>query len=104
MSFQDAVRVCLQEKYADFNGRARRSEYWWFVLFSAVVLTVLEVLTLTFAYASSLLGGLFALLTFVAAVALIVPALAVAVRRLHDSDKSGWFLLFALVPFVGGII
>jgi len=88
-------RVVL-EKYADFSGRARRSEYWWFTLTNIIALFVLILLTT--------ISDIFWVLYVGYALALIVPSLAVTVRRLHDTDKSGWWILIALVPFVGGII
>jgi uncharacterized membrane protein YhaH (DUF805 family) len=88
-------RVVL-EKYADFTGRARRAEYWWFTLANIIVFFVLVVLV-TFA-------DIFWVLYVIYALALIVPSIAVTIRRLHDTDKSGWWILIGLVPFVGGII
>jgi uncharacterized membrane protein YhaH (DUF805 family) len=97
-------------RYAEFNGRSRRREYWSFVLFYVLVFFVLNALFGTndwtrsptgFGYGSVLaggggiVGGLFALFTF-------VPALAVGVRRLHDQDRSGWLLLLSLIPLLGG--
>jgi uncharacterized membrane protein YhaH (DUF805 family) len=99
MSFQEAVRVCLT-KYADFGGRARRSEYWWFVVFNAVVGTVASVL-------DALIGtdfGRTGLLQLLAGLALLLPGLAVAVRRLHDVGRSGWWVLLVLIPIVGALI
>jgi uncharacterized membrane protein YhaH (DUF805 family) len=89
MTFQESVRVCFS-KYADFSGRASRSEYWWFVLF--------------------LIGGglltsiVSNLLSMAFTVATLVPAIAAATRRLHDTGRSGWWQLVALVPFVGLVI
>ena len=88
-------RVVL-EKYADFTGRARRSEYWWFTLANFVVALVLVLLVAV--------ADIFWVLYVLYALALIVPSIAVTIRRLHDTDKSGWWILIALVPFVGGII
>jgi uncharacterized membrane protein YhaH (DUF805 family) len=84
------------ENYANFAGRARRSEYWWFTLANLIVWIVLVVL--------SAAVRVFSVLELVYLVALIVPSLAVTFRRLHDTDKSGWWILIGLVPFVGGII
>lgn len=95
MTFADAVRTVIQEKYADFSGRARRSEYWYFALFNLILSIVATIVDQALP---------FPILSLVVALGLIVPSLAVAVRRLHDTDKSGWFLLLALIPFVGGII
>lgn len=94
-------------KFADFNGRARRSEYWLFFLFVFVVSIVLNIIggmvmggssdpTNPFAGAS-LLGLIWALIT-------LIPSLAVGVRRLHDTDRSGWWILIGLIPLVGAIV
>lgn len=94
----DAVKICLTEKYCDFNGRARRSEYWWFCLCNFVL-----------SYVVNLIGGLFSptvglVLTGIVALGLLLPGLGVCVRRLHDIGKSGWLVLLALIPLVGAII
>lgn len=89
MNFTESVTQCFN-KYADFNGTARRSEYWWFSLFYTV------------GYCGLLYVNLWLGLAFLAAT--IVPMLAVTWRRLHDTDRSGAFFFISLVPFVGGII
>ena len=89
MSFGDAISTCFN-KYAEFVGRARRSEYWWFFLFVILVDLVVSRLSPT--------------LSILATLALFVPNLAVGVRRMHDTGKSGWFLLVGLIPIVGWII
>lgn len=94
MSFTDAVRVCLS-KYATFSGRARRSEYWWWVLFQflvAIAATVVDQVV-----TGSVVG-------IIATLAFVVPSLAVAWRRLHDTGRSGAWYFIALVPFVGFIV
>jgi uncharacterized membrane protein YhaH (DUF805 family) len=91
MDFQTAVRTCLA-KYADFNGRALRSEYWWFYL-AIIGVYVLLALLLGGSVLGSLLTGVFAL-------GVLLPSLAAGVRRLHDTGRSGWFLLLGLIPFV----
>jgi uncharacterized membrane protein YhaH (DUF805 family) len=87
MTFGEAIRICLR-KYAEFSGRARRSEFWWFVLFTVIVEGV----------ATSAFGQ-----DFGNAVSLVffLPTLAVACRRLHDGDHSAWSLLLVLVPIIG---
>ncbi len=90
------------KKYAVFHGRARRKEYWYFILLSSIisaVLTIVDSLTGTFSTASDvgLLGGIYLLAT-------LVPSLAVTVRRLHDTNRSGWWILLGLLPLVGVII
>jgi uncharacterized membrane protein YhaH (DUF805 family) len=99
MSFQEAVRVCLS-KYVDFNGRARRSEYWWFVVFNAVATTVGSVIDAIIGTRSGNVGAIEVLV----GLALILPGIAVGVRRLHDVSQSGWWLLLALVPFLGALV
>ena len=89
MTFQESIRVCFS-KYSDFSGRATRSEYWWFGLFIVVVGTVLSLIN---QYAS---------LAFYLAV--MLPSVAVAARRLHDTNRSGWWQLLSLIPVVGIIV
>ena len=95
MSFVDALKSVFSQ-YANFNGRARRSEYWFFYLAYTVVSVILSVLA---QYSS-----IFSILSAIVSLGLVCPALAVAVRRLHDIGKSGWYYLFALIPLVGTII
>jgi uncharacterized membrane protein YhaH (DUF805 family) len=89
MTFGESIKTCLT-KYAAFDGRASRSEFWWFVLFQLL-------LTLGAQMISHLLGGLLSL-------ALFLPALAAAVRRLHDIGKSGWLVLVGLIPLIGWLL
>lgn len=84
------------KKYADFNGRARRSEYWMFVLFNFLVYAVIFLLN-QFVSTYAFIGlPVYALATF-------IPSLAVAVRRLHDQGKGGGWIFISFVPFIGGI-
>lgn len=90
------------KNYADFSGRARRKEYWFFVLFNFIVAVILGLIDgLTGSYIPELgvgiLGGIYLL-------AMFVPSISVTVRRLHDIDKSGWWLLIAFVPLLGLIV
>lgn len=94
----------LRDNYANFEGRARRTEYWMFQLFNIIALIVLEVVMGIFTAISPKIGMLFGVLVVIYALGLIVPSLAVATRRLHDTGRSGWWQLIALVPLVGGII
>ena len=98
MSFQEAVSTVLTKKYADFSGRARRSEYWWFVLAYALVVLVVDVL----AIASG--SRLFTFLLLVVILAVFLPSLAVTVRRLHDTNRSGWWVLLGFIPLGGFVI
>ncbi len=90
------------KKYAVFSGRARRKEYWYFSLFNLLITIVLWVIdsmtgTLIAEANIGLLGGIYAL-------AILIPFLAVSVRRLHDTDRSGWWLLIILIPLIGAIV
>lgn len=107
MNFQTAVRTCLQ-KYVTFSGRASRSEYWWFALFlilGSIAFGILDGILFRpmggpeghMAGGNGPLGGLFSL-------AMLLPSLAAGARRLHDTDRSGWWLLIALVPLVGFLV
>lgn len=95
MAFQyylDAFR-----NFATFEGRARRSEYWYFLLFNFIVLATLLIL-------GSLINDSLGLILYIGYVLVsFVPNLALSVRRLHDVGKSGWFLFIALIPLIGGI-
>ncbi|MCB5292653.1 DUF805 domain-containing protein [Arthrobacter sp. SO3] len=103
------------KKYATFTGRASRSEYWWWALASFIVSVVLNVIMLVGGAAGAKVGphgtsvpgpgyviGL--ILAAIWFLAVLVPSLAVTVRRLHDANYSGWMLFLGFVPFVGGII
>ncbi|CAI3579233.1 MULTISPECIES: DUF805 domain-containing protein [Clostridium] len=83
------------KKYADFNGRARRKEYWMFILFNIVIAIVLSVI-------DSLLGTA-PIIYLVYILAVFIPSISVGVRRLHDIGKSGWWLFISFIPLVGGI-
>jgi len=84
-------------KYAEFSGRARRTEYWMFVLFNVLASGALSVLEALAFNGPGVLSGLYSL-------AVLVPSLAVSVRRLHDTGRSGWWLLIALVPLLGVVV
>lgn len=90
------------KKYAVFEGRAQRKEYWLFVLFNliiAVVLSFIDRMTGTYSpdYGMGVLGGIYAL-------AVLLPGIGVSVRRLHDTDRSGWWLLLVFIPILGGLV
>lgn len=86
MPFGDAIRSVLLQNYANFEGRARRSEFWFWVLFSFIVGVVLGIIRLAVPALGLALEGIWFLAT-------IVPYVAVSVRRFHDTGKSGWFFL-----------
>lgn len=107
MNMKNAVTTVLS-KYATFQGRAARPEYWWWVLATLILFIALAVVD----------GALFAPmmgfeafsedagqpLSFLASLALLLPNLAVSVRRLHDTDRSGWWLLLAIIPIIGSLV
>ncbi len=89
MTFVDAIKTCLS-KYADFNGCATRSEYWWWVLFLLLA-----------AFISAVIHPKLMLVFYLAT---LLPTFAVTARRLHDTDRSGWWQLISIVPLIGLIL
>jgi len=93
------------KQYADFSGRARRKEYWMYTLFNALfavaAMVIDNILGLSFEIQGQSMGYGYVYLLYILVV--LIPGLAVAVRRLHDVGKSGWFFLIALIPLIGGI-
>jgi len=89
MTFTESIQTCFK-KYAEFNGRATRSEFWWWVLFTFLFSAFLQLL-------SQKLGSIFSLAVF-------LPSIAVTSRRLHDIGRSGWWQLIGLIPLIGWII
>lgn len=90
------------KKYAVFSGRARRMEYWFFILFNfliSIVLALVDTVTGTFNAEAGigLLGGIYGL-------AVLIPGIAVTVRRLHDTGRSGWWFLLIFIPIIGGLV
>lgn len=96
--YLDAFRF----KYADFYGRARRTEYWMFTLFHFLAIFVLAFLSAALEAIGWSEIGLFLFVVYV--LMSIIPSLAITVRRLHDSGKSGWYYLLSFIPYVGAII
>ena len=97
MDFWSAVKSVFG-KYATFQGRACRSEYWYFYLFDIIVLLIAAIIDLAiFGSDVSVVGSIWALAT-------LIPIIAVGVRRLHDIDRTGWWLLLSLIPLIGWII
>jgi uncharacterized membrane protein YhaH (DUF805 family) len=98
------------KRYADFTGRSRRKEYWMFTLLYALVTIGLVILMLALGAAAGpgeglgAGGGLVIILALLFMLGSFIPGLAVQVRRFHDQDKSGWFVLFNFVPYIGSFI
>lgn len=88
--------------YVDFSGRARRREFWVFILFNFLITIVLAIIDASMSGTSQKVT--FGLLSMIYGLAVLLPSLGVAVRRLHDIDRSGWWLLVGLVPLVGIIV
>jgi len=94
--------ITALKKYAVFSGRSRRSEYWYFILFYIIIYIALGFVdraTGTFDSKSGI-----GLLTAVFALGLLIPSLSVSVRRLHDTDRSGWWLFIGFIPLIGAIV
>lgn len=84
------------KKYAVFSGRARRKEYWMFLLFNLIIALVLG-------FVEGLVGGP-GVIGMLYSLAVLIPSIAVSVRRLHDTDRSGWWLLIGLIPLIGAVV
>lgn len=97
VSFKEAIVSALSKNYCNFSGRASRSEFWWFYLFCTVLGWVVSLVFMSSDTVSYIASGILSL-------ALILPNLGLAVRRLHDIDKSGWWIFLSLIPVVGIII
>ena len=101
MGFADAVNNAIMYNYGNFTGRASRSEYWWFLLFVSIfdmITTFAD--TIIFGTPAAEWGPLFWIGTLV----MIVPLLSIEVRRLHDTGRSGWWILISLIPCIGVIV
>ena len=89
-------KVVVLQKYTQFVGRAGRAEFWWFFLASFIISAVLSILGRA--------SVVFSVLGFIYSLAVLVPSIAVGIRRLHDTARSGWWILIGLIPLVGFII
>jgi uncharacterized membrane protein YhaH (DUF805 family) len=96
VDFTTAVGTAPLDRHADFQGRSRRSEYWWLVLFNNLGRLFLNLL-------SSMAAAL-ALLSLIVMLGLLIPSIAVCVGCLHDLGKSGWWLLLGFIPIIGAIV
>lgn len=115
MGFQEAVRTCLKEKYVTFSGRAPRSEYWYFALFYMIVILAIYALFAVSGGIGALQTGQFSMFHYlviilyvVVALGFLLPSLSVLVRRFHDRNMSGWwvlgFMVLSAIPFVGALV
>ena len=112
MGFGEAVKH-VYRNYVNFRDRAPRSEYWWFVLFNIIVSIIVGLVEMKLGLASGIMamgdGSMSASfaggpLSIIWALANILPGIGVSVRRLHDTDRSGWWLLIGLIPLIGAIV
>lgn len=97
MTMIEATRACFSN-YVTFSGRARRAEYWWFILATILVSIVLGIVDAVIGF------GEFGLLSNLWSLAILLPSLAAGARRLHDTDRSAWWLLIMLLPLIGVIV
>ncbi len=109
MTFGAAIKTCFS-KYVTFSGRAQRSEFWWWILFTWITTIVLSIAdSFLFGTVTTQDGGFeastdTAILSAIFSLAILLPTISVIVRRLHDTDRTGWWYWLALVPLVGIII
>ncbi|MBG2913418.1 DUF805 domain-containing protein [Proteus cibarius] len=98
----------IKNNYANFSGRARRKEYWMFTLVNTIIITILYAIVISSIDMNtgemSSLGSIVGIILGIYSLAIIIPSLAVTIRRFHDQDKSGWMFLLAFIPAVGGLI
>lgn len=98
----------IKNNYANFSGRARRKEYWMFTLVNTIIITVLYAILISSVDMNTgemnSLGSIAGIIIGIYSLAIIIPSLAVTIRRFHDQDKSGWMFLLAFIPAVGGLI
>ena len=97
VTFKEAVERAIKQNYCNFSGRASRSEYWWYVLFTFILGIVIGII---FCWNQNVMNTVNGLVNL----ALLLPGLGLCVRRLHDIGKSGWWLFIALIPIIGWII
>jgi len=91
------------KKFAEFSGRAGRPEYWYFTLFNILAYIILSILDNAVGFSSAAAGGV-GLFGGIYSLAVLIPSLAVSVRRLHDTGRSGWWILIGLIPVIGAIV
>jgi uncharacterized membrane protein YhaH (DUF805 family) len=106
MGFGEAVRLFFRN-YAKFEGRSRRSEFWWPQLFFILVGIAVSIIVGIFAALGdigAMIGGLIYIVYMLFSLAIIIPSIAVGFRRLHDTERSAWWLLIGFIPLIGAIV
>lgn len=106
MNFKTAVGTCLRDKYVDFNGRASRSEFWWYMLFATLVSMALNVVDLALVRMGllSLIMDKWGVFGTLYLFIIIIPTIAVTARRMHDLGRSGWWQVLLVLPLIGLLI
>ena|SRR3989339_1642209 len=94
--------LTVLKKYAKFNGRSRRAEYWYFTLFNAIICIILSIIDVL-VISNSGTKITFGILSSIYSLAVLIPSIAVSIRRLHDIGKSGWMIFISLIPLIGSI-
>ena len=106
LSFTEAVKICMFQKFASIEGRATRAEYWWFLLFTLLTIYVPCIIAGLFFSGDedSTLGVLFAVIGGINFFITGIPSICARIRRYHDAGHSGYFIFWNLVPYIGPII
>ena len=113
MNFQNAIKTCIKKKYANFSGRASKSEFWFFLLFvllGGVATTIIDIMMSSYSVSYFSFSNFFLTsygwgpVNSIYQLLVILPSLAVSARRLHDTNRSGWWYLLIFLPIVGVII
>ncbi|MEM6410535.1 MAG: DUF805 domain-containing protein [Pseudomonadota bacterium] len=102
ISFADAS-VLFWKRAFDFQGRSSRAEYWWAYLM-LIIIYVAAIAIGTILSSIPIVGAIFGIAILIFYLAIIIPSIAVGIRRLHDTDKTGWWLLLSLIPLVGLVL
>lgn len=97
VTFKEAIVSALQQNYCNFSGRASRSQFWWYQLFCFILEAAVGIVFFWSQDVLNIVSGLIGL-------ALLLPNLGIQVRRLHDTDKSGWWIFISLIPIIGWIL
>ena len=106
MGMQEAVKLYFKN-YFKFEGRSRRAEYWWPVLalfLFSIIIQIVSGIFVAMGDAGAIIAGLLMLVSVVVSLGTFIPSIAVAFRRLHDTDRSAWWLLIGFIPLIGAIV
>lgn len=104
MDFINIFLDVVKNRYMKFDGRARRKEFWNFFLAVVLINVAFTILTMVFAFVSDTLASIVSIISMLVSLGLLLPNIAVTVRRLHDTDKEWYYIFVAIIPFVGLIL